>query len=220
MGATPDAVALDLPAILVALSRERPVFHSEADFQHALAWAIQRRHPDAVIRLETRPERGIHLDLLVVVDGQRTAIELKYMPARLSTTVQGEDFELPNRGAQDLARYDVCKDIWRIETMIADRYADCGWVVALTNDSTYWRPGARPDPIDAAFRLHEGRTLHGRLSWHERTGGTSRGRERVLPLRGSYECHWARYSGLGQGQGSRSVEFQYLALAVGPAPTA
>lgn len=29
---------LDLPSLLAALAHHRPVFHSEADFQLALAW--------------------------------------------------------------------------------------------------------------------------------------------------------------------------------------
>jgi len=32
-------------AILKGLSRKHPIFHSEADFQHALAWATQSEHP-------------------------------------------------------------------------------------------------------------------------------------------------------------------------------
>jgi hypothetical protein len=40
------------------LALRRPVFHSEADFQHGLAWQIQLDHPDARVRLETRPLEG------------------------------------------------------------------------------------------------------------------------------------------------------------------
>lgn len=32
----------DVPALLGRLASERPVFHSEADFQHALAWALHQ----------------------------------------------------------------------------------------------------------------------------------------------------------------------------------
>lgn len=211
-------MSLDIPGALSALSQDRPLFHSEADFQHALAWTLQQHHPEAKLRLETRPERGIHLDLLVTVERRRTAVELKYMPARLAVTHEGERFDLPNRGAHDLARYDICKDLWRVETMIADGYADSGWVVALTNDASYWRPGTKSDPIDAAFRLHEGRTVAGNLSWHERTGGTSKGRERTIPLRAAYPCNWFTYSSIETADG-HTIDFRYLALAVGPAPT-
>src|SRR5437764_4611807 len=75
-------MGLDMRGLLDRLSAERPIFHSEADFQHALAWLIHSEHPNAQIRLETRPERGIRLDLLVVVGGERIAIELKYLVAR------------------------------------------------------------------------------------------------------------------------------------------
>ncbi len=50
-------MSLDIHGALGRLSAVRPIFHSEADFQHALAWTIQLQHPDATIRLEIRPER-------------------------------------------------------------------------------------------------------------------------------------------------------------------
>lgn len=55
----------DVIALLPGLAGERPVFHSEADFQQALAWAVHVAHPGLRVRLETRPVRGTHLDLLV-----------------------------------------------------------------------------------------------------------------------------------------------------------
>lgn len=56
---------VDIAAALSALAAQRLVFHSERDFQHALAWQIQLNYPEAQIRLEPRPRCGIHLDLLV-----------------------------------------------------------------------------------------------------------------------------------------------------------
>ena len=68
-------------AALSALARRRGVFHSEADFQHALAWQLQLDHPAARVRLETRPLPGkaLALDLLFEQDGLKTAVELKYL---------------------------------------------------------------------------------------------------------------------------------------------
>lgn len=43
---------IDIEQVLKELAKKRPVFHSEADFQHALAWEIQITYPDANIRLE------------------------------------------------------------------------------------------------------------------------------------------------------------------------
>ena len=152
---------LDVAGALSALAVRRPIFHSERDFQHALAWQIQLAYPAARIRLETRPRRGVHLDLLVHLDGTSTAIELKYLLAGLRATVGGELFNLPRQSANDISRHDVVKDITRVEAMLADGYADHGCVLVLTNDRSYWQPAARADTIDAQFRLHEGRVLGG-----------------------------------------------------------
>lgn len=67
--------------VLERLASVRPIFHSEADFQHALAWQVQLEVPTAAIRLETRPfaDRRMYLDLAVNVDGHRVAIELKHL---------------------------------------------------------------------------------------------------------------------------------------------
>ena len=35
--------------VLNQLSKNRKVFHSEADFQHAFAWELQNQYPDQVM---------------------------------------------------------------------------------------------------------------------------------------------------------------------------
>jgi len=42
----------NIEKVLVSLSRDRPVFHSEKDFQFALAWKIHEMYPRAQVRLE------------------------------------------------------------------------------------------------------------------------------------------------------------------------
>jgi hypothetical protein len=49
---------LDWVGILAELAQDRPIFHSEPDFQHALAWQVRLRHPQAKMRLEPRPRPG------------------------------------------------------------------------------------------------------------------------------------------------------------------
>ena len=46
---------LDIDGLMTELSRTRKVFHSEADFQHALAWQIREHMPECEIRLEFNP---------------------------------------------------------------------------------------------------------------------------------------------------------------------
>ena len=96
-------------------------------------------------------------------------IELKYWTRGLSYHLGDEDYTLSDRAAQDLGRYDFIKDIERVERVVLAGHANAGCVVALTNDQGYWNASTR-DTVDAAFRLHEGRSPPRRT----RLGGTSR----------------------------------------------
>lgn len=111
---------IDVKETLRTLAPTRPIFHSEADFQHALAWHIHNRHPELKVRLEYRPAivgRKVHIDIWLEREGSVYAIELKYKTRRLSTSVHGESFDLLNHSAHDCARYDVCKDVSRVESL-------------------------------------------------------------------------------------------------------
>lgn len=188
-------MAIDLVAVLSDLARRRPVFHSEKDLQHELAWQIRIRHPESEIRLELRPRRGIHLDLLVRKAGHRIAVEIKYLTPFFRGTVAGESFDLPHQAAQDISRHDVIKDLTRVESLLADGYADQGYVLVLSNDPGYWRPGRAATTIDKAFRLHDERILEGTLAWGPGAGaGTTARRNVPLSLAGRYVCRWWPYS--------------------------
>jgi len=207
-------LSLDVVGVLSGLAVRRPVFHSERDFQHALSWQIQLASPAAEIRQETRPKRGVHLDVLVDIGGTRTAIELKYLVAALRATVGTEPYDLPHQSANDISRHDVIKDITRIEAVLAAGYADKGYVLVLSNDRSYWRAPTRADTIDAAFRVHEGRLLHGNLAWAARAGnGTTKGRDVPLLLTGTYSCHWRDYSRIALASGD-PAQFRYLLIDV------
>lgn len=202
-------------ASLRALARCRPVFHSEADFQHALAWQLQLDHPDAKIRLETRPlaAKSVFLDLLLDIDGVRTAVELKYLVRSLAADIDGERFELRAQSAHDVRRYDIVKDIARLEAVLAAGAAETGVMIAVTNDPAYWTVG-RTGTIDAAFRLHEGATLTGDVAWATHAGaGTTAKRTQILTLRGRYQLRWKDYSDTG----GRSGKFRALVVEVPPA---
>jgi hypothetical protein len=116
------AGVVDLEHALGQLAQLRPVFHSESDFQLALAWQVRLEAPDVQVRLETRPLTNIHLDLAFQdpVTGHSTAVEVKYLTRFWAGTVNGERYDLKNQGAQDIRAYDVIKDITRVESFIVD----------------------------------------------------------------------------------------------------
>ncbi len=209
-----------------ALAAQRPIFHSEADFQHAFAWEIHQRLPTANVRLE-RPlvtDSGmVHLDLWATYEGQHIAVELKYKKHGLTTEWCNEKFDLVNDGAADGGRYDFIKDITRLERVVKNRQTVTGYAILLTNETAYWTGqsavlhGAKM-PFDNAFRLAEGRTLPQQMAWDSAAGeGTIKDRKLVLELKGIYSLHWTDYAQLPDVL--HYGRFRYLALTVTPSAT-
>jgi hypothetical protein len=135
-----DKDILDLNVAMSKLAELRTIFHSEADFQFALAIQLHEIWPELEVRLEIPQSNRITLVILVLgpSDHDRFAIELKYKTALWSGEVAGEAFNLKNHGADDLGGYDIIKDIRRIELLAADGSVSSGAVIALTNEPLYW----------------------------------------------------------------------------------
>jgi len=188
---------IDLLPILETLRGKRPVFHSEADFQFALAWEIQLAYRQAELRLEYPPahDPGKRIDIFVRMDGCAYPIELKYAQKKLEVTYAGEDYCLKNHGAQDLTAYDFVKDICRVEEFAGQLPGfQCGYVIWLTNDPYLWREPTTPAAGYAQFSVHSGAVKQGCMAWGESMGiGTTKGRG-PLALRGSYPIIWNKYS--------------------------
>jgi len=198
---------MDLDPVLARLAAKRPIFHSEADFQHALAWELHLADPAGEVRLE-RPIAGMHVDLVVRSRTGNCALELKYKTKVSQTDHAGELFLLRNHAAQDLGRYDFLKDVSRIEQIVLKNSGWSGWAVLLTNDAGYWRSG-REGTVDSAFRLHEGRILDPKLAWDLRAAaGTTKNRTLPIEIHGRYEIRWRPYARVGK------EEFRYVAIKI------
>ena len=205
----------DVSGLLTGLAERRKVFHSEADFQHALAWHIHQAMPESQIRLEvdaTPAEHGrMFLDIWLPVEG--IAIELKYVTRKLELEQDEESFALRDHSAQDQRRYDFLLDIQRLELMRSmPELCKAGYAVMLTNDSSYWKVPGQRDTVDADFRVHEGREISRALAWAARASpGTVKGRESPIQIQGSYRFHWQEYSNFPEKSYGR---FRYLAVSV------
>ena len=219
--ATPAARMINVVEVMNALAAFRPIFHSEADFQHAFAWQMHRRMPEPSIRLE-RPVSGDkktwHLDLLAKDGDAQFAIELKFKTRAFKTIIGDETFNLLGHGAQDIGRYDFIKDIVRLEHITQTLTKCAGAAILLTNDSSYWNPRAGHGTVDEAFRLNEERgILGGTMGWKGHTGaGTMKNRESVLQLKNAYHLEWRDFSQFkipGYGR------FRYLLIQVPHATT-
>ncbi|NLJ35946.1 MAG: hypothetical protein GX358_06940 [candidate division WS1 bacterium] len=213
-----DSNMIDVPGIMVELAQSRPIFHSEADFQHALAWSIREAVPGCNVRLEkpfTVNGNRIYADIWVSGPDGQELIEVKYKTRQLTANLGDEDYLLKEQSAQNQGRCDVCKDIWRVEQFCSSVVGGRGWVLLLTNDSAYWSPPASATPVDAAdaaFRLHEENTIGGVLSWGSNaSAGTTEGRATPIELAGSYLLRWQPFSQLDMAGYS---EFRFLAIRV------
>lgn len=207
----------DMQQTLEALASERKLFHSEADFQHALAMKIAQLYPSAAIRLEVPIEiegSRIHLDIRVSLEDQIIAIELKYATAKLSLILDHEFFDLRDQSADDNLRYGFCYDIERLEKAIGLKHCTEGFAVILSNYNPFWKhwtPSLSKKVNDEDFRIHEGRRLHGELKWGPKT--KPKYVKKPLKLKGQYELRWNDYSHV---EDVKNGLFRYAAVQILP----
>ena len=216
----------DIHQVMTELSKTRPIFHSEADFQHALAWQIHEIIPDCRIRLEFNSpyQEGVYLDIWI--PNQQTVVELKYKTKALWALDNRELFFLKEQGAQNHGRYDFLKDIERVEREIElSNSVNRGFAVILTNEPSYSREGSlKRGSNHYDFRIHEGRVVTGELAWLDPTAGGAKKRQEPINLKGSYDLRWQDYSEIPELPENLEIplmyqgkhrQFRYLAVAVG-----
>lgn len=209
-----DTLSL-LSGSLQRLARSRPLFHSEADFQHSLAFAMREASPPLSIRLEVPiGKKRSELDIVVrdKVSGVRIGIELKYSKSELSFLHENEEYRLPGTATSDVYFHSFWTDVWRLEQFVLSRDVDRGIAVMLSNRPECWEPKrqSRPTTYDA-FRTHEGASCRGLLDWSSRTSTKTRRDCPPVPLSGEYTCYWTDYSMIPD---AKFGTFRYLLVEV------
>lgn len=202
------AGTLDLSKVMKGLAADRPVFHSEADFQFAFAQAIEAADPGIKVRLEVRQtrDRAEYVDLACWTSQQRTLIEFKYATAGWTgVDPHGEYYIVRHHAAYDLARRLFIHDIHRLEQFTTEQPGTNGLAIMLTNEPGLWTDAGHRASRDTNFRIHEGRTLTGHLEWGN--GGTRYDQT----LTGTYPIKWQDYSHLDGDKGL----FRWTAVSVG-----
>ncbi|MDP2673246.1 MAG: hypothetical protein Q8O84_05525 [Nanoarchaeota archaeon] len=187
---------------------ERKMFHSEADFQHSLAWKIHEEFGKKFkIRLEFVIESK-YIDIVLIDSSKnKIGIELKYKTKEISEEINGEQYFLKPHGAQDCGRYDVIKDIERLEELVIKKKIKLGFVIFLTNDISYLY---KCKGNACKFSLEEGKEINGEMNWGKDTGmGTKKGREKTLELKGKYKINW-----IDSPNNLKKTIFKYFILEV------
>lgn len=211
-----------LSNLLAQMAVDRPVFHSEADFQHELALRIS--HVGYRVRLEVPMNIQINetavraqLDLLVIgAQTQRTAIELKYVTAEKSVVYDGEIFSLSNNWGTNLSRFDGWADFQRVGAFVAAGHADNGLTVFLTNKKDAWSVDASLTAnLGQQFSMHESRIVEANtvMNWVGNATSGSVSSKRLPPyspvnVHQQAECLWRNYSNFPGPNGN----FRYLLL--------
>jgi len=191
-----------LNLILQELAKERPVFHSEADFQSALVEKIQEMYGDAEIHRQylIQSDKKEYADILVTFGKSSFPIELKYKTKKFSCKIGNEEFNLAEHGATHDNRYRFLKDVQRIEGWDFPS----GFVVFLTNEPKYWQ-GDGEGRDDEDFRIHDGARKSGELAWRNPETKKEDMAESIH-LSGTYVVKWEHFSMNG--------EFRYVLFEV------
>lgn len=209
--------------ILSQVGTSRPVFHSEADFQHELA--LRMSLCGFRVRLEVPFSIQVNgvmvaaqLDMLVFGPEQRrTAIELKYVTAKKAVEHAGETFTLKQNWGTNLSRFDCWADFQRVGGLVAAQHADKGFAIFLTNVADAWNVDVGETVnLGRQFSVHQDRnvTANTMLDWVGNPPTDTVGRKRMPPyspvtVPQQTSCCWRDFSDL-QGSNGR---FRFLLLA-------
>ncbi len=220
---------------LKVLSEERKIFHSEDDFNHAFAMEIDRtlnrESKKYSVRLETPidiiyKKRGTNLEynytayidmLIVVGNGDWIPIEIKYKTKNLDSAFVDHfkvEFNPKNHSANDVSRYEIRKDIYRLEQLTGLQKVKKGFSIFLTNEPNYWNYDINPSFMDGHYRLakriqkkDKGWIYNSVEKYYDKKSGRyysktngklhftySAAYDLQLDVKRDYEVHWHHYS--------------------------
>lgn len=174
-------ITKSIVSAFINLQQKHRFFVSEADFQASFTWELMQvfqDRPDVKIyrefpvRIYDTQWRMIYIDILIVADGQRFPIELKYKTDRIDSEAEYEDTGIPVRdilkpqGAEDEGCYDCWKDISRIEKLVNSGFAHSGIFICIANDKYYWNGKCNINAQAYAFRMTPGNKCGGEYKWN------------------------------------------------------
>lgn len=191
-------------SILYKLSKNRPIFHSEADFQHELAF-IMHKHgftprleiPYSNLPLDKNNSIKIELDILL---NKKIGVELKYKTQIFKCNFGEELFKLKNHGARNLGQFDFLDDIRRLEILKKNGIIEIGFAVLLTNDNLYWESTKRKN-FSKDFSIEDGKKFiqNQNYNWIDNPKVSSFGKKRTSPFvpitfNRNFNITWYNYS--------------------------
>lgn len=190
---------LNINKILIHLSKSRPAFHSEADFQFALAWSIKEIYDQRVQIFIEYPYisefKKMYIDIVVLLDNKYfIPIELKHKTKETTIVYNNTSIRLGNQGASDLGKFDYLVDIQRIEYLKDTFGFEEGYSIMLTNDPTYYKSNTRKT-LSSEFDISNGLLKTGTLTWGQNSSIYKKNhRLESITLEDEYYLDWKIYS--------------------------
>jgi len=207
---------LNMHHVIEKLKEKRVVFHSEADFQFALAWQIKEIYQEKVqlsFELPLGTEKRDRLDILVTFGSKKTPIELKYFHSELTY----KEYKLSKQN-DTWRSYRVLKDLVRVEKYVKKNPSKSereGYVLLICNEEKYWTP-KRDNLTYYDFRLEDGRNIkaNNQLDWITVNDLSQKNASKYgepLTFRNDYVLSWKDYSVLDI---PKKNQFKYLIIEV------
>lgn len=206
---------MNVEDVLSKLSKDRPIFHSEGDFQFSLAHKIKKIIPEFNVRLEFPMSPG-HLDIFLFSSEKAVLFELKYKPTELVYNMHNkEKFNLKQLRRIDYGFYGFIKDIYRLENFrlkIEQNFknVEC-YALILTNDKRFWQQ-TETKGMYKEFLIYEGKKLSGVFNWANNITNEYYHKRPSIILNHTYRCFWKDYSKITIE--AKNNQFRFLLIEV------
>lgn len=215
--------------IIIDFGKEKQVFLSEAQFQFALAWELQKEigkkgkillEHTAVIQKQTEKikKKRFQFDIIIQFNNLNyIVIELKY-----KTKGNEGDYDVPliQQAGQPGTKYDYLNDIKRIELLkkqnslkyeyLLEGKCIGGYAIFLTNDNSYWNDNQKG--LAKYFSIEDGRSIKKGvpLFWNTNEIKPWMKNRDELTLNNNYIFAWKDYYDTGKQKNGCKIKFRYL----------
>ena len=199
----------ELKKIIENLSIKRPLFHSEADFQHELALLLSRERGQVDLRLE-RPylenELKFFLDILFNTGNEKIGIELKYVTKAFQQNYNGEMFNLKTHGNYGASRFNFLKDVYRLGQLKERKEISKGFAIILTNVKDFYSTKNKDNRYKHLYLYEDRKIKKGDVIKFVENTTPKKFQSFMLENVDGYHLQWKSYG--------KYTDFKYLILEV------
>lgn len=205
--------------IMKEYSENGTVFFNEAHFQFEFAISLSAKlsMSNYRITLEHCPNfKKYRVDLLVedIKNNEKTIIEFKYVTKKATIEIHEQFYiDLKSQGAYDIRRYQIWRDISKLEDLLDNKKCDHAYFLMITNADKLIKPVPKNN-LDCEFDIStrkRNRPDKKELYWSHPSPRTERRYPNRIIIRKneSYKFDYIPYS-----SSTNAASFKYLILQI------